>query len=694
MDIITGITWWMIIPVILTGIVYAAILYYKNSQLQLSSFLKWTLFAFRFTLVSLIAFLLLSPHLMQTKKVVEQPVIIIAQDNSASVALSKDSLYFKNEYPAVLQQFKDEIAGEFRMDFYTFGQQVNKSGTLDFNDQRTDISELLQSISNSYYNRNVGAVVLISDGIVNTGIQPELVATEFPFLVYSVALGDTTSYPDLSIVDVRYNQMIFNQADFPIEISFKGVNAPGTQVKIELYMEDKLIGAELKKIETRSYTGTCSFVVSASESGKKRLTAKIIPLEAESQLLNNSRVFYVDIVNEKQKVLLLSLSPHPDLGAFQSIFEDYFDVTTAYIRTFSPDDTDYSLIILHQLPGKGVDNQTIQKLLQSQSNASVLVVVGPQTDLAVFNSLQSDLQFVGPADQPMIEAYPVPVKEFALFSVESYMWDRLRGFPALTAPLVEMRTPVSFQSAVLQKVKSVETYFPLIGFSETPSRRWGYITGSGIWKWRLADYQMNGNQDSFREIIGKTVQYLLVKKDQRRLRLHVGTEFMLNEPVRFRAELYNKSMEKVNDAELKLEVKHIDSGSEYSFLFSRSDNEYELNAGRFPEGRYVYNSEVVYGSEKLQANGEFVVLESSLESRQMIANHDLLYRISKVTDGDFLYLAELNQLPETLRTNQAITSTASFTKVYDSFISLPAILMLLLLLLTLEWFIRKYNGTY
>jgi len=693
-DIITGITWWMVIPVIITGIVYAAILYYKNSQLQLSSFLKWTLFAFRFTLVSLIAFLLLSPHLMQTKRVVEQPVIIIAQDNSASVALSKDSIFFQNDYTSVLQRFKDEVAEEFRMDFYTFGQQVNKSGTVDFNDQRTDISDLLQTLSNTYYNRNVGAVVLLSDGITNTGIQPELVATEFPFPVYAVALGDTTSYPDLSISDVRYNQMIFNQTDFPIEVSFKGVNAYGSQVKIELYLEDQLIGSEFKKIETSNYTGTCRFIVSASESGKKRLISKIVPLEAESQLLNNSRTFYVDIVNEKQKVLLLSLAPHPDLGAFQSIFEDYFDVKTAYVRTYIPDDNDYSLIILHQLPGKGIDNQFIQKLLQTQPNASVLVVIGPQTDLQIFNSLQSGLQFAGTSDQPMIEAYPVPVKDFALFSAESYIWDRLKGFPALTAPLVEMRIPISFQSAIVQKVKSVETYFPLIGFSETPSRRWGFVTGTGVWKWRLADFQMNGNQDSFREIIGKTIQYLLVKKDQRRLRLHVGTEFMLNEPIHFRAELYNQSMEKVNYADLKLEVKHMDSGSEYSFLFSRTENEYELNAGRFPVGRYIYSSEVVYGNERLQAKGEFVVLESSLESRQLIANHDLLYRISEVTGGKFLYLNDLKQLPENLKANAAITSTASFTKVYDSFISIPLILILLLLLLTLEWFIRKYNGTY
>ena len=81
---ITGINWWMIIPVLTTALVYAVVMYYRHPRLKLSPTLKRFLFVLRFAAVALIAFLLLAPHLIQTKKVVEQPMVIIAQDNSAS----------------------------------------------------------------------------------------------------------------------------------------------------------------------------------------------------------------------------------------------------------------------------------------------------------------------------------------------------------------------------------------------------------------------------------------------------------------------------------------------------------------------------------------------------------------------------------------------------------------------------------
>ena len=69
---------------------------------------------------------------------------------------------------------------------------VSDFDTLAFDEQLTDMSSVLQSIERKYYKRNVGAVVLLSDGLYNRGFAPDYIAEHFPFSIYSVVLGETT----------------------------------------------------------------------------------------------------------------------------------------------------------------------------------------------------------------------------------------------------------------------------------------------------------------------------------------------------------------------------------------------------------------------------------------------------------------------------------------------------------------------
>lgn len=328
---ITGINWWMIIPVMAIALVYAGLMYYRHPRLKLSATLKRFLFVLRFASVALIAFLLLAPHLIQTKKVVEQPLVIIAQDNSASIVSGSDADFYAGKYLDQLQALKSKLSNGFEVVSYTFGSELRNNDSVTYVDQATDISALLKDVSNTYYNRNVGALVLLSDGINNKGVQPELVATSFKIPIHSVALGDTVQHPDLGIADVRYNKMVFNQTDFPIEIAFKASKAKGQTAEIELLLDGVLVRQQSINITSEKLITDIKWMVSATQSGRKKLQINIKPLEGELQILNNQRTIYIDVLNEQQKVLLLAKAPHPDLGAFQSVFEDYYEIGRAHV---------------------------------------------------------------------------------------------------------------------------------------------------------------------------------------------------------------------------------------------------------------------------------------------------------------------------------------------------------------------------
>ena len=98
-NIITELPIWLSVFCVLLGAIYAFLLYRKEEKFnEIAPWLIKLMAGFRFLLVTLLAFLLLSPFIKTLFNKVEKPVIIIAQDNSASILLNKDSVFYQNEY--------------------------------------------------------------------------------------------------------------------------------------------------------------------------------------------------------------------------------------------------------------------------------------------------------------------------------------------------------------------------------------------------------------------------------------------------------------------------------------------------------------------------------------------------------------------------------------------------------------------
>jgi len=168
---------------IAAGVGYAMLLYRKDSKLNaVSKLLKRGLFTLRFFAVSIIAFLLLAPVVKNIGSTIEPPLIVFAQDNSESLESYKNSEYLKN-YGELLSA----TAQEYEIRDFKFGDKVNDSSAITFTDKQTDISQLIQEVQNKFYNRNIGALILASDGIYNKGQNPYYArrSTLLPYLYNS-----------------------------------------------------------------------------------------------------------------------------------------------------------------------------------------------------------------------------------------------------------------------------------------------------------------------------------------------------------------------------------------------------------------------------------------------------------------------------------------------------------------------------
>ncbi|HTB05732.1 MAG TPA: BatA domain-containing protein, partial [Bacteroidia bacterium] len=184
---------WFLLLCPLAGAIYALAFYYRDKRTEdFPNFLKWTMAFLRFAVVAFLVFLVLSPLIKSTKNTVEKPIIIIAQDNSASITTGKDSGFYKHDYPASWDKVISELSAHYDIRVMSFGNEVKDSMNYSFSEKETDISSVFDAINHRYYGKNLGAVFLATDGIYNKGVDPLYAARSLKCNIYTIALGDTT----------------------------------------------------------------------------------------------------------------------------------------------------------------------------------------------------------------------------------------------------------------------------------------------------------------------------------------------------------------------------------------------------------------------------------------------------------------------------------------------------------------------
>ena len=157
------------------------------------------------------------------------------------------------------------------------------------------------------------------------------------------------------------------------------------------------------------------------------------------------------------------------------------------------------------------------------------------------------------------------------------------------------------------------------------------------------------------------------------------------------AELYNEALQLINTPDVKINLKS-DSGKNYSFLFTRSAQSYQLDAGALPAGDYTYTASAKPGDQALTANGRLTIKPLNLEIRQTAADHKILAELAKQSGGKMLQPSQVGQLVDLIRKNENIKTVVYEDKRYSDLVDLKWIFVLVVGLLSAEWFVRKREG--
>lgn len=621
---------------------------------------------------------LLKRNINQTEK----PLIILSLDNSASLVSGKDSTAIKTDFIKKVSELNSSLSEKYNVQPLLFGSKVSQNSVPDFTDKETDISQLLNEIDNNYSNQNIGALVICSDGVINKGMNPVGLTEKFKFPFYTVALGDTTLKKDLVLQKVNHNQVVYLGNKFPVEAVIQSLKLKGKEAEVTITKDGAKKASQVIKINSDNFNQTLNFVLEAEKPGVQKFTVSVSPLNEELNTSNNSQSFVVDVIDTREKVLIVAAAPHPDVAAIKESIESgqSYEVETAY-SDFTKPLKPYSLVILHNVT---LTNNRIATELANNKQPFLIIVPKQNDNLPGLK--------ISVANSKLNETEAVLNKNFTLFNLSDELKKFIKDLPAVNCYFGNYSTSAGANTLLYQKIGFVETENPLILFNENSGLKSGIIVGDGIWRWKLRDYADHGNHNLFNELILKPVQYLSVKADKSFFRLITKKIISENEPIEFNAEVYNKSYQLITDPDVVI-VLTDENDKQYNYTMSKTSDSYFIEAGLFPPGEYKYKSTVKADNQVYSQSGSITVKAIVAEKINTVANHALLFQLAQNTGGKMYFHNQLDQLEKELMTNELIKPVTYTQKQLNDLIDLKWIFFLILGLLSLEWFLRKRSGT-
>ena len=283
---------------------------------------------------------------------------------------------------------------------------------------------------------------------------------------------------------------------------------------------------------------------------------------------------------------------------------------------------------------------------------------------------------------------------FDLYTLEESMASELNSYVPLKVPFGEYKTAATAKVLLKQRIGNVQTDYPLLAYSDINNHKQAVLTGEGLWKWQLYEFQEFESFKNTTSLIQKTIQYLSQKKDKRQFRAYVSKNaFKENESVNFDAQLYNENYELINTPDAQLTIKN-EKGEKFDYQFTKSNNAYYIDAGRLSEGNYTFTATTKYNGKDLSAAGKFSVRSLKKETYDLTAKHSLLNDLAKEYGGKLVYPNNLVALTDEIKNNDRIKpiihQKAETTPVLDLWWLLPVLLVFLIV----EWFLRRYFGNY
>ena len=666
---------WFFIAFVLSGSLGYYQYYYRVKKLTKVSFLLVIIRSLVFFLLMLV---LLNPSITKESIINQKAKLSVLVDNSSSITFfKKDSLVH-----AILQNFKThkKLNKRFDINYYSFGNLFQQSDSFSFDENQTDISMPLERISKIQKNAS-NAIVLLSDGNQTIGNDYQYTSIKDP--VFPVVIGDTTKFQDVKIAQINVNRYSFINNQFPVESILQYEGTQTIKLRYSLENNGKIIFSERINFSEKNNSHILKTFIKASKEGTNFFTSKIEYLENEKNVVNNSKNFSVEVIDKQSEILIVSSFYHPDLGALKKAIESdkQRKVTIRIVDNKNIQLNNYQLVVLYQPNNKF--NIIIDQLNSNKS--SFMLITGSKTDWLFLNnkSLGINKKNINQLENYSARFY----NGFLNFSQKNIGFE---NFPPMIDYYGETTVSIPHQTLLYQSINGFSSQNPLLATANHNNQKKVFLFGEGIWKWRSSSFLKNDSFQYFDEFIGNLVQYASNKKIRNRLDLDITSFYNANSSIQIGAFYVDENYQFDDRATILFTIKNKNSKKKQTFPFSLSGSSYQLELTSLEAGEYEYTIEV--DGQNISKKGTFKVNEFLVEEQFTNANSYKLELLAQKTAGKLYFEDKYRLVIDDLTNDTRFSTIQKSKKTIDKLVNWQWLMLLIIGLLSLEWFIRKYIG--
>lgn len=717
-------------------------------------FKRWYLLVLRFASVVLIVILLLQPQIEQKEVLKLKNKVVCLIDNSKSMTLKGGDTGI-SRYQLVTDFFKynasfiGELQNNFDVDFLCFSDIIKEisyndiEGGLTFDGTNTDIAQILNLLKKRYEGKSVKGYLVFSDGADTVELPSSVnkleiisnLAKDITAPFFTFAPGGNMEARDIAISAISYDSFTFVRSPWKADVTVKVFGYKDLKLPITLKQGNDIISSKVLNTGeenelhidlafTPYITGTYFYTIS-------------IPIQPHEAITENNQVsFMVKVVRDKIRIMhvcgrpswderflrqVLKSDPNIDLISF-FILRTPTDVSEAsndelslipfpVDELFTRELSSFDLVIFQNFDYRPYDTaffrfsqylNNLQKFVREQGGG--------------FAMIGGDISFSqGGYDGTAIEDI-LPVNLYS--EKDSIDTSRLKAVitnDGLKHPVTALDNNTERNLAIWKDLPELDgcnvttrlksdaipllTYPakenpPLISIRDAGLGRCMAVTTDSLWRWNFISVGKGGSNRHYITFWQNAIKWLIKDPTLNPVRITANKEsFLPGEEIRIKTEVLGRNYQPMEGVQL-----HIDISNEFSgkSIFSAkestdSNGQYQFTLKNNAEGYYIAKASAKKENDELgQDYAMFNIAIENKEFKDTSIRRDILAKLSEITGGKHFELPANNIGEKVSIENPSIVKLVGRRQLslWDN----GYVFMMLLAIVSVEWWIRKRSG--
>jgi len=727
--------WWVLLVLLLAagaGLAWLVRSKLPQAASTVQNWRVWMIWLLQFALAAVVLVLLWQPAILVAELRPQQNIIAVLVDDSRSMSIADSGSTRESDAIKALQGgVLDQLQKKFQIRVYRLDQQISRVAKLD--DLKaaspataTRIGDSLKQLAGEAADLPIGAVVLLSDGADNSGgIDLDTISTfrsrRIP--VHTVGFGAEQVAHDVEINDVAVAPRALADSRLAAKVSFHQRGYAGQKAMLTVRDGGKVLAGRQVTLAADGATQNETLLFNAGDAGAKTLQFSIDPLPGEENRDNNSVSRLVNVESAKRRILYVEGEPRWEYKFIRRAEQDDRLVTIVSMLRTSENKIYRQGIedpkeLADGFPTHAEDLFGYQAIMIGSVEANYFTAAQKELIQQFVDRRGGGLLFLGGraalgdggwAASSLADLLPVslPNKKGTFHRDPATATLTSAGADSIITRLVEdpagnverwKKLPymMDYQevgapkpgAVVLAELAAAGRKMPLLITENYGRGRTAVMATGGTWRWQMSQPL----EDQTHEEFWQQLLRWLATDTPGRVVATIPNQMMFDDGrVQFSAEVRDKNFLPAADAHVEAHVLGPGGAAAQIEMTPDPNTPGTYRAEWSADQAGTYLTEVIATRDKEELGRDvlnFARMDGVAENFHTGQNRELLEKLASETGGRYWTPQEFSKLPGEISYSEAGITVRDTKELWN----MPIVFLLLLLLPTVEWLLRRRWG--